>query len=149
MENNVRILIVEDEGAIIEHLKARFKNEFEFVEAYSYLSAIGNWNKYQGIFDCIIIDLQISLEGLEEDERSDNYYPLIGLAFIEDICKKFDPEGKMNLLKKMIIFSGFINNLKNGDYKKKDWILDNIQCIAKDSDSIQILVDKIKEIVYE
>ena len=111
-----RILIIKDDGAIANKLleKLSKKNRHSVKCAYSYASAVGLWNEAEKEgekFNCIIIDLNISPNGLEEDEI-DNYFPIHGILFLNKICKDKTPENIRGIWNSTIVFSAYIDRLK-------------------------------------
>ena len=80
-----RILLIEDSGDVSYDIKNDLNNcncEIKFAD--SYLSAKGMWRRYNGEFDCIILDLNINPEGLTPEESS-KFFPTIGLTFLINI----------------------------------------------------------------
>ena len=71
-----RILIIEDNGETSFDLKERLKAEsFEVIKAYSHASAMGMWKRYNGAFDCVVLDLNIASDGLTPQENN-KYFSL-------------------------------------------------------------------------
>ena len=103
-----RILIVEDNGDTSYDIKSQLeKSGFEIKQADSYLSALGMWDRYNGEFRCIILDLNISPEGLSEEDVSSNF-PISSLPFLLKI-------GWNNIITntiKVIVYSGYVNDFK-------------------------------------
>ena len=108
-----RVLLIEDNG----DLSYDIKNElvecgYEIKQADSYLSALGMWERYEGKFDCILLDLNINPEGLSPEKNS-LYFPLIGLPFMLKIGWNNDFDKKI----KVIVYSGYISEFKEICYK--------------------------------
>lgn len=108
-----KLLLIEDNGDLSYDIKSELMEcGYEIKQADSYLSALGMWKRYEGKFDCILLDLNINPEGLSPEENS-SYFPLIGLPFMLKIGwnKDFDKNIKV------VIYSGYINELKEVCYK--------------------------------
>ena len=136
-----RILLIEDSGDVSYDIKNDLKNyKYEIKFADSYLSAIGMWRRYNGQFECIILDLNINPEGLTPEKIS-KFYPTIGLSFLIDI--KWDE----NLAKKikLIIYSAYITEFKvkcsqnNIDYS-------GIVLVEKSGNNFYKLIDEINQL---
>jgi len=127
-----KILLIEDEGAIRNHLKEKLREKHEVKHANNCTSAIGLWKKYYGSFDCIILDLNILPEGLE-DEEADKYFPIHGILILNKICKEEIPdeekwnewkkktqEAKQNeIWGKTVVYSAYTEQLKS---RKKEFL---------------------------
>lgn len=136
-----KILLIEDSGDVSYDIQNELNGcEYEIKHADSYLSAIGMWKRYEGQFDCIILDLNINPEGLPPEESS-YYFPTIGLAFLKEIG------WNENLTKKakIIIYSAYITEFKvkcsQNNISYSDIIL-----IEKSGTSFYRLINFIKQI---
>jgi hypothetical protein len=139
------ILLIEDNGATARDTVDVLNGlEYEIKCAYSYSSAIKTWGKYNGIFDCIILDLHIDPSGL--DPKRNHYYPLVGMAFLDDICDGKTEEEKKNIWEKTIIFSGYINILEDKAHEF-GWPLSQLKLIPKDTFGISSLLKTINQII--
>ena len=111
-----RILIIEDDGAIANKLLEKLSKKRHNVKcAYSYASAVGLWNEAEKKgekFDCIIFDLNICPNGLE-DAEIDNYFPIHGILFLMRICKEKTPEEVKDIWNSTIVFSAYIDRLRD------------------------------------
>jgi len=139
-----KILLIEDEGMLARKLENELNMQHEVKKAYSYASATGLWRKYEEKFDCIILDFNIEPHGLDEINL-DKYFPIQGISFLIEICKDKTPEESIQIWNKTIIYSGYINVLRN---KKNDLHYFNyLHLIPKQKDSIVRLLNKVHEIV--
>lgn len=103
-----RILLIEDSGDLSYDIKNELQScGYEIKQADSFLSALGMWQRYEGKFDCILLDLNINPEGLSPVESS-YFFPIIGLPFMQKIGWNKDFDKKI----KVIIYSGYINEFK-------------------------------------
>lgn len=137
------ILLIEDDGATTRDLTDRLiKLKHEVKHAYSYSSAIRTWEKYNEFFDCIILDLYIDPNGL----KAMHYFPVVGMAFFDDICEGKTEEEKKNIFRKTIIYSGYIKELK---FKNSEFgcPLDQLKLIPKDVLGISNLLEYVKQIL--
>lgn len=135
-----RILIIEDNGETSFDLKERLKAEnFEVIKAYSYTSAVGMWKKYNGDFNCVVLDLNIYPEGLTSQEIS-KYHPIYGLAFLKEIGW-----GKeTNLIPHLIIYSRYTDLLRGGCRTHKIPYKE-FTVISKKGTSVDSLIETIKK----
>lgn len=117
MSHRKKILLVEDNGIVAENLENNFL-EYDIETAYSVNSALDRWED-EGPFDCIILDLQISPDGLTPNENG-LYTPLFGMAVINKLGAKFAKEELSEFRKKIIIYSGFIKELKDHSWDNKE-----------------------------
>lgn len=109
-----KILLVEDNGDSSYDLKSELMNcGYEIKQADSYLSACGMWKRYEGKFDCIILDLNISPEGLSEEQCS-SFFPISSLPFLLEIGWNNSLDEKI----KVVIYSGYVNEFKEICEKK-------------------------------
>jgi hypothetical protein len=135
------ILLIEDDGATTRDLITMLELKHEIKHAYSYSSAIRTWEKYNGVFDCIILDLYIDPTGL----KATHYFPLVGMAFFDDIYNGKTEEYKKNILRKTIIYSGYIKELKSKSRGFR-WPLSQLKLIPKDALGISNLLEYIEQI---
>jgi len=115
-----KILLIEDEGAIKEHLREKLRHKrHEVTLANSCTSAVSCWIKNDGDFDCIILDLNINPSGLTNEE-TDEYFPVHGILVLDKISDvniprwkgKTKKEKEDEIWKKTIVYSGYIDRLK-------------------------------------
>lgn len=140
------ILLIEDDGALVRDLSNELKDLGHDVKnAYSYVSAIEYWKKHEGHFDCIILDLHINPDGLDIS-RMNQYYPLIGMAFLDEICKDKSLEEKKYIWKKTVIYSGYISALMDSAHEF-EWNLKLLKLIPKRPLSISHLLTHIKQMI--
>lgn len=141
------MLLIEDDGATTRDLSNRLENEFgcEIKHAYSYSSAIGLWEKYNGHFNCIVLDLNINPTGLDV-VRLNKYDSLIGMAFLDDICDGKTEDEIKKIWKKIVIYSGYIKELKNKE-REFGWQLKFLKLISKDTSGISKLLESINQII--
>ena len=140
-----KILLIEDDGTLTKDLKEQLNTlGYEVKNAYSYSSAIGLWKKYEGQFDCIILDLNINPNGLDEINTS-KYFPIHGILVLKDICKGKTQEESKQIWDKTIVYSGYVDVLrkKKSDFKNYDYL----KLIPKSGVSIPELLAKVKQIV--
>lgn len=115
-----RILLFEDEGHLKEDLRKDLQKEHEVIFATDCTNALGLWEQSNGKFDCIILDLNMSLTGLDEEEQID-YFPIHGILVLDKICERKIPrwesktiiEKKSEIWKKTIVYSAYIENLED------------------------------------
>jgi hypothetical protein len=139
------ILLIEDDSAITRDIVNKLDElGHEIKCAYSYYSAIRTWEKNNGIFDCIILDLHIDPAGL--DAKRNHYFPVVGMAFFDDICDGKTEEEKKNIWEKTIIYSGYIKELKSKSRGFR-WPLGQLKLIPKDSFGISSLIETINKII--
>ena len=135
-----KILIVEDDGAVINSIREELKERYHLKTADSYNSALGIWEEEKPSFDCIVLDLNIGIQ-LVKSELIENYYPLIGLGFLEEV-KKFCPD----IYQKTIIYSGYLPQLKI-KCVELGLLYDDLNKLSKTPNSIrEELIEKIERI---
>ena len=141
------ILLIEDDGAtrrdLCDKLIAKFNCKIE--KAYNYSSAIGLWNEYKHSYDCMILDLHIDPTGLAT-LKYNKYYPLVGVAFFDDICDGEKIEDKMNIWKKTIIYSGYIHELINRE-REFGWQHKPLKLIPKNTLGIKKVSECVTQIL--
>ncbi|MBE6235839.1 MAG: hypothetical protein E7112_06365 [Bacteroidales bacterium] len=135
-----KILLVEDNGIITRELEDALAN-YHIEKAYSVCSALDRWI-LDGPFECIIVDLQISPEGLSPEENG-FYTPLFGMAFINKIKDLTNKEEEDNLKKRIIIYSGYVKELKQHSLynEHKLWQTKDLTICEKDTTSISKVVN--------
>lgn len=135
-----KILLVEDNGIITRELEDALAN-YNIEKAYSVCSALDRWI-LDGPFECIIVDLQISPEGLSPEENG-FYTPLFGMAFINKIKDLTNKEEEDNLKKRIIIYSGYVKELKQHSLynEHKLWQTKDLTICEKDTTSISKVVN--------
>ena len=143
-----RILLIEDNGGYASTLKENLKKQgYEVKEAYSYNSAIGLWRKYSGVFDCIILDLNIDPDGLEKNQKEE-YSPVHGILVLVKICDGKMPnesEESKKIWGKTIIHSAYTSNLELKLVKFAPYM--SLTRIPKQEDSISDVIEKVNEII--
>jgi CheY-like chemotaxis protein len=140
-----KILLIEDDVSHTQTLLGQGQNsEYEVKKAYSYLSAKSIWEKYNKNFDCIVLDLNINPEGLETKQINE-YFPICGMAFLDMILKDKSEVDTDVMLKKTIIYSGYIDTLKG--MKQKFNYFNKLILIAKTGTSINKLRERIEQIL--
>ncbi|MDR0896007.1 MAG: hypothetical protein LBN06_12060 [Prevotellaceae bacterium] len=142
-----KILFVEDNGSYAKEVEKRLAvsiMDCDVTVAYTYLAALGWWEECEGNFDCVILDLQVNPTGLDTS-KYDEYAPLYGMAFLDEISMTLSETDRQKLYQKIVISSGFVANLR-------DWLrirqrrLDPIELIPKNSNNIDKLIAKVKKI---
>lgn len=137
-----RILLIEDSGDVSYDIKNGLNDcDYEIKHADSYLSAIGMWERYDGQFDCIILDLNINPEGLLPEESS-YFFPTIGLSFL----KKIRQNENLTKKAKIIIYSAYITEFKV-KCSQNNISYSDIIIIEKSGTSFYKLINFIKKIV--
>ena len=134
------ILLVEDNGNTVNGIRTGLENQgYETKRADSYLSAIGLWEKYKDRIKCIILDLNISPEGLS-DEAASQYFLLSGIPFLTEIGWN----GNTVFDKQIIIYSKYTEKFK--DYcERKGLNYSGIAIFEKLGTSLAKLLDYIKQ----
>lgn len=135
-----KVLIIEDDGLIYSEIEKGLDNEFEVCRATSFAAALGQWKKEEEAFDCIVLDLQINPLGLNLSEN-DKYTPFIGMAVLDAFTNGKSNENKIQLRKKVIIYSGYAQSLRADT---KSFNLSNLEIIHKSGDSIKKVIKCIK-----
>ena len=141
-----KILLIEDDGLLTRDLRITLEEEYkhEVTTAYNCFSAMAQWVKHDGRFDCIILDLNIHPYGLDA-KTMDYYFPIIGMWFLDEICIGKTSEEKAQIWGKTIIYSGYIIQLQS---RKKDFEYYHLlRIIPKNVNSINKLFDSVSEIV--
>lgn len=141
--NNKKILLVEDNGIVAETLIENFPH-YSVENPYSVVSAMDCWEEC-GDFDCIIVDMQISPEGLSTEENG-IYTPLFGMAFINKIFKESTPEKRQELKKKILIYSAFTKDLKYRSQNNSGDSIWNTQDITVYEKNVTSIIDIIRHV---
>lgn len=135
-----KVLIVEDEGLVYNEIKNELGSDFEPVRVSNYAAAKGRWDRENGLFDCVVLDLHINPLGLGLKDI-DKYSPCYGMAVLAAFTEGKSEEEKAKIQKKTIIYSGFTRELNSRDFDRK-----NVEIIPKKEDSITNVVNLIKRI---
>ena len=110
-----RILLIEDNGNLSYDINEKLRNYgYEIKQADSVLSARGMWKRYNGDFNCIILDLNVNPEGLSPNDSS-KYFPCCSIPFMLEIgwgAKEDSDKPKFNPNIKVVVYSGYVNELK-------------------------------------
>lgn len=138
-----KVLFVEDDGLIYNEIRGELGSGFETVRVSSYASAKGRWEREKGMFDCMVLDLQINPLGLEITEI-DKYAPLFGMAVLDAVTKEKSIEEITQIRKKIVIYSGYVRELYYMNFEVK-----NIKIVAKEGNSIKEIAKCIKTICEE
>ena len=151
-----KILLIEDEGTIKENMREKLRNKkHEVKHANDCASAIGLWRKYNGDFDCIILDLNINPTGFEPDEV-DKYFPIHGILVLNKISDEeiLGQEGKAQeekegeIWEKTIVYSAYIDRLT--DKKREFRNFKKLKLIRKEKDtSISDLIETVTDFLKE
>ena len=143
--NMNRILLIEDDGFMTKVLKdALIRQKYEVICAYSCASATGLWEKYDGQIDCIILDLNINPDGLDQ-VNSSKYFPIHGILVLNEICNGKNPDETKKIWNKTVIFSRYTDILRE---KKSDFGNYNcLEILPKTGISITILIERVKQIL--
>jgi CheY-like chemotaxis protein len=139
-----KILFVEDNGSYskeVERVLVSFK-DCDVTTAFSYIAALSWWKESE--FDCVILDLQINPTGLDAS-KYDEYAPLYGMAFLDEISMTLSEADRKKLYRKIVISSGFVADLK-GWLRIRQRRLDPIELIPKNGDNIDRLIAKVRKI---
>lgn len=113
-----RILVVDDDGNIYNLINEAFDDDFELIRARSVDEAVGEF-RYNGTFDCFIIDLQIIASGLTEEEMV-YFQKREGYALFKNyLCREMNNEQIMQMKTRTIICSRYINDFVK-EYSKEE-----------------------------
>jgi len=118
-----KILFIEDEGELADKIKERLYN-YSIEEVYSYATAIGAWHKYQGCFNCIILDLNIPAD-MNDEVLKKEYHGIHGILLLKEFCEHKTPEEQEKIWQKTVIYSAFTDKLdgkeiiRNAPHKPK------------------------------
>ena len=132
-----KILILEDEGFLIEDLSKELKNKnHEVIFANNCVNALELWKQSDGNFDCIVLNLSISSLGLNEDELN-KYFPIHGILVLDKFCEVEIPRWKEKTLEERkyeiwgmtFIYSGYQYNLM--ERKNEFKYFDNLKFVRK------------------
>jgi len=140
-----KVLLIEDDGALKRDLiKDLTENGLEVKSANSYVAAIDRWQENKGEFDCIILDLNMKPDGIDEIAYS-KYFPVHGIVFLNKICEEITPEEQTKIWEKTIIYSGYIDHFKD---RKSDFNYFNVlTLIPKEATSQFRLLDEVKKMI--
>lgn len=105
-----RILIIEDDGVLAERISDNLSN-FDIEEAYSYITAIDAWEEHEGDYKCIILDLDIPPDGLDDDQLKNDYHGICGILLLNAFCENQSPEKQREIWAKTVIYSAFNDEL--------------------------------------
>ncbi len=140
-----KILIIEDNGSLYSDVNSKLKDKgYTIYYAYSYISALDRLSEENEEFDCIILDLQINPTGLSIEDN-EKYSTLFGMAVLFHLLKDKSEEIRHIWRKKIIIYSGYIDDLKSRSLRE-DWDLSNLTIIPKKADSKDDLVKAVDRI---
>ena len=141
-----RILFIEDDGELAENISKELGKEHDIEEAYSYITAKDAWDEYNGDFDCIILDLEIPSDGLEDENLLKDYHGIYGILVLKPFCEGKTPEQQKEIWNKTVIYSEYTDNLEG-----KDMIQNPpgglMQINKKEMNSVSQLIKKVKEII--
>ena len=127
------VFIIEDDGVLKNDIEKTLNENGILTKcAYSYLSAIGLWNRYKSEIKCIILDLNINPNGIEPHINSE-LYPVNALAFLKEV--KWPSE--INI--PVIIYSGYTTHLQ---HKCEEYGVpyNKLTVIRKSGDNFRILI---------
>ncbi len=136
------IFIVEDDGVIQNDIENLLKEEGKSTKcAYSYLSAIGLWNRYKSQIECIILDLNINPNGIEPQINSE-LFPVNALSFLKKI------EWPNNTDIPVIVYSGYTAHLQS---KCEEYNIpyNKLIVIRKNGDNFRILIKTVCESIHQ
>jgi len=142
-----RILLIEDDGELAETIKNELSEEgYVIEEAYSYITAIAALEEHDGDFDCIILDLEIPSDGLEDENLMDEYHGIYGILVLDQFCKAQTQKRPEDIWNKTIIYSEYTENLNGKDIMKNP--PEKLPPInKKENNSVSRLLKRVKEIV--
>lgn len=137
-----KILLIEDDGALARDLiKDLTDRKYEVKHANNYRAVFDRWIENKGKFDCIILDLNIKPDGMDEENYS-KYFPIHGILILDEICKELSPDESIKIWEKTIIYSAYIENLRN---KKRDFTYFNLlNLIPKEGTNYFRLLEEVK-----
>lgn len=142
-----RILLIEDDGELAETISEKLYN-YSIEEVYSYATAIDAWEEHKGDFKCIILDLEIPPDGLEDETLKNEYHGIHGILVLEAFCEGKTKEEKEAIWAKTVVYSAYTEELQG----KK--IMKNPPGVPKSipkqaANSISKLVNTVKEIIKQ
>ena len=142
-----KILFIEDEGELADKIKERLYN-YSIEKVYSYSTATGAWSKCEREFNCIILDLNISADKLEDEALKKEYHGIHGILVLKAFCENKTPEKQEEIWKKTVIYSAFTDELEGKE------IIENAPCkpeiIPKEiPNSISVLIKAVERIVNQ
>lgn len=116
MSTTKRILLIEDDGSLKRDLiKDLTAKGYEVKHANSYIAALDRWKDNKGVFDCIILDLNIKPDEMDEEKYS-KYFPIHGILILDKICEGIVPEEKIKIWIKTIVYSAYLDKLREYRY---------------------------------
>ncbi len=119
-----KVFILEDDTSIVKIIEEKLGEEFLIYRCRSVDEAIGEYKqsvKNNMLFDCFIIDLDVSPIGLKEEEMKD-FFARAGYAWLKNyVWKDLSAEALMAMKQKTIICSRYVNNLKK-ERPENEWI---------------------------
>lgn len=138
-----KILHIEDNGFMTEEIRNQLTAlGYDVKTAYSYESALDRWDENEGKFDCIILDLHINPDGMDE-EQIELFFPMYGMCAFDYFMK--NNKQKADLVSSTVIFSGYTHHYNKMSIEK-NWNYGKIRQIEKDGFNISKLIDSIKTI---
>jgi len=106
-----RILFIEDDGELAKTISDKLYN-YIIEEVYSYATAIDAWEEYKEDFSCIILDLNITADKLDDDSLKKEYHGIHGILVLNAFCENKTPEEQKEIWKKTVIYSAYTDKLK-------------------------------------
>ena len=145
MSSKKRILLIEDDGLLTRDFKEDLiKIGYIVVDTYSYADAKDQWKNNNGLFDCIILDLNINPSGMDEMEYN-KYFPVHGILVLDLFCDGLKPEESIRIWEKTIIYSGYTDYFPT---KKSDFPYNKLlHIIPKKGTSLSKVIEKVKQVV--
>lgn len=137
----MNVLILEDRGSVAENLKNSLELEgCKVFNAPNVWAATEIWDENR--IDCIILDLNMSPEGMTEEQIEETELGLLtGWIWLRDHVLKSHPDMK----ERTIIYSEYTHFLE--DLKRADKMLQKITAIAKrEEDGARKLLARVNEI---
>jgi hypothetical protein len=121
----MNILFLEDRGSVSFYLMERLEElNHEIFEAYSINDAKSYWEKED--INCLIVDLNISPEGLTNEEKEETKHGLLtGWIWLNNYVFNVNPEIRKNT----IIYSDYLQSLR--EYVKSTQQLRQLKLIPK------------------
>ena len=94
-----KILLIEDEGDMHKQVRQSLQKEGHVVcWVDDCPAAVGQWIEQNGNFECIILDLNLKMDGFE-DEEVDEYYPVHGILVLDKIRDEVALKSKKEMIK--------------------------------------------------
>ena len=147
MSSKKKILLIEDDGLLTRDLKEDLIKIGYIVESANfYADAIDQWRENNGMFDCIILDLNINPIGMDDMEYN-KYFPAHGISVLDKFCEGLTPEESIRIWEKTIIYSGYIVYLRE---KKSEFLYYSLlHLIPKRGTSFSKVVEQVKYVVHK